>query len=1161
MTKVSHSNQKIVGIKKDEFILSKGFWFTICFLSCWNPISAQSYPSDNSENMIFENITWEKALPHPYTPAVVQDAQGFIWFSNKKGLIRYDGLTFKTYQHHPADSNSLSNSFVWCMIQDHAGLIWVATHGGGLNLFDPATESFSVFPLTMDGENKGQAKIIWSVMEDSQHRLWVGTRGAGLFIINPERDSTVHFLHDASDSESLSGNAIGQCYEDSEGRFWVPAASNGLNLFDPSSGKSRRFQHDVNTENSLPNGDIYNLTEDQDGRLWLATWNGLSVLDLKDTSFTNFYHEPENPNSLSNNLIYRVTIDSRNKIWLATGLGLSCYDPGVGKFSRFFYDPLNAYSLLHDVVYSVYEAVDGTLWITTANGISKLRPNSFSFISLVQTLEEKKRSNFENGCRDILEDRNGNIWVLTANNGWYRYESENNIYQHFLPYPGWRNDHIEESPDGRIWIAGSDGLVLMDQSGTKFQNLCDLTPALCREEPLLHDFLTFALSDSGYIWAAPRSSEELIKIDPLNGEIQKRYLLPLRSDGSSIMSVRAVRKDIYGNLWLAGEGGGLQHFDIQRETFSQLELPVSVASSLAPAGEAVYSIDSKGYIWIQDGINLLRFRPDVSGNPNEFLRWTNSGGRFHEDKKGKYWLVKADGITAFDPERGPLRTYSLKGVTESLDGSLEGTRSGDIYLGGHQGLFYFNPDHIMVNTQPPAIVLTDLRVYNQSAPIQGSYGDTLLWRSQLEQSIRLTEEIELQHDQNEVTFEFAALDFHQPECNQYKYLLEGYNADTLRTNADRPFASYTNLSPGKYTFRVWAANNDGLWNSNDASLLITVFPPWWLSTGAKTCYIIVGLGVLFLVRKLELRRQRKKLEEEQRINAVTSKFVPSAFLSSLGRNDLMEVKLGDAVAQEVTVMFSDIRDYTSLSENMTPQETFQFVTDFNRRMGPVIQRNEGFVNQYLGDAIMALFKNSPKDGLSAAIQMQQTLSEYNILRNSASLPPIQIGIGLHTGPLVMGIIGDEERMDAATISDAVNTASRIESLTKHYKVNILLSEESLRQIQDQEVEDPSNSFGYHFRFLGNVQLKGKKDTIGIYECFDGDLPETIGKKMETYALFDQALKKYFMRSFGEAQAIFDQVLEIHPDDWTARFFLEKSKYYLSVGVANDWTGVEVMTIK
>lgn len=288
------------------------------------------------------------------------------------------------------------------------------------------------------------------------------------------------------------------------------------------------------------------------------------------------------------------------------------------------------------------------------------------------------------------------------------------------------------------------------------------------------------------------------------------------------------------------------------------------------------------------------------------------------------------------------------------------------------------------------------------------------------------------------------------------------------------------------------------------------------------------------------------------INRATGRFVPNAFLRTLGRDNITEVQLGDQVEQVVTVFFSDIRSYTTLAESMTPDETFRFVQSFNRRMGPIIDQHGGFVNQYLGDAIMAIFQKSPADALKAAIAFQQTLQSYNKDRIRKGRLPINIGIGFHTGNLIMGIIGDDKRLDAATISDTVNTASRMESLNKYYGTNILFSEDSLAAMADID---------HNFRFLGKVQLKGKKQALGIYECFDGDIPELITTKLQTLGLFEAGLSAYFAQDFSKARNMFEEITKGCPDDLTARLFLNKSSIYLEKGVPQDWTGVEKMEVK
>ncbi len=301
-------------------------------------------------------------------------------------------------------------------------------------------------------------------------------------------------------------------------------------------------------------------------------------------------------------------------------------------------------------------------------------------------------------------------------------------------------------------------------------------------------------------------------------------------------------------------------------------------------------------------------------------------------------------------------------------------------------------------------------------------------------------------------------------------------------------------------------------------------------------------------------KEAKEREEAMRlVYEVTGKFVPYEFIGALGHSVITDIKLGDQVEKIVTVLFSDIREYTSLSEQMTPEENFKFVCSFNERMGPVIRRNNGFINQYLGDAIMAIFPGTAADALCAAVEMQKQVTEFNVERKAAGHKPIQIGVGMHTGPLIMGITGDANRLDATTISDTVNIASRLESLTKHYKATIILSDACLQLIEQTE--------NFHLRHIGLVQLKGKQQSIKIHECFSGNTSELISKKQKTLAAFNEGVDHYLNRSFSNAVQSFSEVAVLDPTDSTAQFFLTHAKQCLQKGVPENWGGVLEMSSK
>ncbi|MEM7368499.1 MAG: adenylate/guanylate cyclase domain-containing protein [Bacteroidota bacterium] len=320
--------------------------------------------------------------------------------------------------------------------------------------------------------------------------------------------------------------------------------------------------------------------------------------------------------------------------------------------------------------------------------------------------------------------------------------------------------------------------------------------------------------------------------------------------------------------------------------------------------------------------------------------------------------------------------------------------------------------------------------------------------------------------------------------------------------------------------------------------------------------LIFSLGLGYRMRK----EQEERLEAQQFLNQELTKtnkafgrFVPHEFIRSLGHASVLDVALGDQVEKEVTIFFSDIRSYTSLSEQMNPKENFDFLNSFLGRMGPIIKDRGGFVNQYLGDGIMAIFMDIPDDALHAGIEMQLALQAYNQERIKKRRLPIQIGIGLHNGPLMMGVIGDARRMDAGVVADSVNTGSRMEGLTKHFGVSILISEDVYQHLLSQE--------SFQIRYLGKVLVKGKRIPLKVYECFDGDPQEIQLLKKKTLEAFTTGVEAYLNQELILAQERFQQVLQEFPNDPVSGNYLLNINQLLNRGIPTGWTGVEIMNAK
>ncbi|MEM7184765.1 MAG: adenylate/guanylate cyclase domain-containing protein [Spirochaetota bacterium] len=302
----------------------------------------------------------------------------------------------------------------------------------------------------------------------------------------------------------------------------------------------------------------------------------------------------------------------------------------------------------------------------------------------------------------------------------------------------------------------------------------------------------------------------------------------------------------------------------------------------------------------------------------------------------------------------------------------------------------------------------------------------------------------------------------------------------------------------------------------------------------------------------QLERQNQHLkhmtEEITATNTAYEKFVPSQFLNLLEKEHITRVGLGDSVVREMSVLFSDIRSFTTLSESMSPEDNFNFINAYLSRVGPQIDRYGGFIDKYIGDAIMALFENSAANAVDAGIGMLETLHEYNLHRKKNKRQTISIGIGIHTGQLTLGVIGSSGRMEGTVIADAVNLAARLEGLTKMYGAALLVSEATLRGLDSLQ--------NYQYRKLDKVKVKGKGKAVGVVEILNGSSQRIIDLKLSTKEDFEKGVFHYNEAQFQEAMNYFQKVLQQDPKDKAAGIHLERSTFYHKHGVPPDWEGVE-----
>lgn len=298
---------------------------------------------------------------------------------------------------------------------------------------------------------------------------------------------------------------------------------------------------------------------------------------------------------------------------------------------------------------------------------------------------------------------------------------------------------------------------------------------------------------------------------------------------------------------------------------------------------------------------------------------------------------------------------------------------------------------------------------------------------------------------------------------------------------------------------------------------------------------------------------RDYIVEITSLNKAYVRFVPQEFLHYLEKKSIVDMQLGDQVQKEMTILFADIRSFTALSEKMTPQQNFSFINSYLKEVGPVIRNNKGFIDKYIGDAIMALFPGKAEDALRAALDMKQKIRAYNEERTHAGDAPIDIGVGIHTGILMLGIIGEEERMEGTVISDSVNLASRIEGLTKVYGAGIIVSEETLKKLSAHDTHE--------YRFLDKVKVAGKQKAVLVFEMFGGDPDAIRDLKKKTKKDFEQGIDRYYNGKLAEAKAIFEKIAAVNKDDKAAALYVKRCENFIKYGIPADWAGIEEMTGK
>lgn len=822
----------------------------------------------------FYHLTRNSGLSQSTVNCITKDSTGFMWFGTNDGLNKYDGYNFTYYKNDIRNQNSLSAGRVTVLLTDKKGRLWVGTDQGGISLYIPEKDSFKKYLHSDTDSNSISHNDVRAMLETNDGKIWVALNGGGVNLFDPEKGTFSKYLR-------VSNGNVNCLAFDSYSNLWIGTTA-GCEMV--PKGNEKDQQVIANKINFLDNFNILSIYADSNGKIWFGTYGqGLITFDSK-TGSSQYYSSRDNQNRLINHEIIRCLIeDDNSNLLIGTGGGgISSYNINNQKVNFIQSRLFNQNSLNSDIIYCFYIDEERNIWIGTYNGgVNIIFSKKDKFGHIIGFGEENSLN--RNAILSIIEDNQKNLWIGTDGGGLDYFNPTTYSFTHFV-----------YNPDNPNSVSGNVVKSLL-------------------------------LDSKGILWIGT-FNEGLCNYNPVTKQFKRFY----RGQGETSISANHIwdiAEDKNGNIWLAALGGGLDFYDRSKNTFTNFSHDPDNSSSLSNDFVSCIEIDHDNNIWVgteYGGVNRTSidnpgaftiYKKDdsqpgsISSNQITTIYrdshdriWIGTiGGGFcmyqkdldrfisYTDKDGlpnnlvysilqgidnEYWLATNNGLSLFKISENDSGNYSFQNfdVSDGLQGNEFSpqaackTSEGMLYFGGLNGISYFYPDKLIKNTHIPPVVITDFKIFNKSITV-GTPG------SPLNKPISQSKLVELSYNQSVITFEFAALDFTMPFKNKYKYRLEGFEEQWNDVGNQRT-ATYTNLNPGRYVFRVIASNNDDVWNTIGASIELVIKPPFYKSWIFRIAFILVIILSVFLTYRLKVRNlEKQRVILRRMVNERTSELV------------------------------------------------------------------------------------------------------------------------------------------------------------------------------------------------------------------------------------------------------------------------------------------------
>ena len=839
--------------------------------------------------------------------SIAQGSLGYLWIGTEDGLNKFNGYDFTVFKKSVREKNSLADNFIYSLAPGKDGVMWVGTNSGGLARYNPDTENFKVFQHDPDDPTSINQGRIYSLHIGGDGNLWAGTLGGGLNRYLPEKEGFISYTRDTSRENTLTSNNIYAIAHDSRDNLWIRTEKD-LNLYRPESQTFQSFQ--VPGEKLVFEQTNSMFMDDQD-MLWLAYPGGIMKFNTRSREST-LIEEPE----FKNNTITSICRHKKGQLWIGSYNGLYLFDKQDQRVvASYTPDASDPNSINDDMVVALFKDRTGSLWIAHGNtGMTKLNTRQKNF-KHYKHREGENNSIPGNIIRALMVDRQNRIWVGTRNSGTFVLNRDQGNVRLFKPRPddpkGMYNERTTcffEDQNGDVymgsWGAGirvvSNGSSIPSESGPTYKGSGDNA---------LRDSIIQAIyrDDDGTFWVGMEAG-----LDLYNPETEQyRHIRHDPDNANSIAPLgvqsNCIVQDDKGNFWI-GTWGGLtmmrpkdpgkstfqtdyqyQRFMSSRDDTNSLSDSRVISMHYNPENPGTLFVGTYG-----GGLNKIDINHE---NPaaSQITTYTKSDGLSNnviygilEDEQGNLWMSTNKGLSRFNPTKETFTTFDANDGLQSSQfrwGAYARGSGNELLFGGPNGFNVFKADRIKRDSTLPRVVITDFKISNQNIVA----GKKIDGKTVLDSNINRTRKITLDHTQNILSFEFAGLHYAYPDDNQYQYKLEGFNDKWITTDSDKRFATYTNLDPGTYTFRVKASNYDGVWNEQPASVSIRITPPFWQTTWFYVlAVLVVGSLITLLIRQRMISARKEKERLQHKVDEAVAEVKKQKDATEASNQELMQ---------------------------------------------------------------------------------------------------------------------------------------------------------------------------------------------------------------------------------------------------------------------------------